>query len=388
MAPRTLSRGARRDTGQRRGRAPRDQVRPGCCVPLRIASRDRRGRRDLRADGCRPVARPGGADRVGGVVEHGADVAIGSRYVPGGITLNWPRRRRRVSRWGNRYAAGVLGLAINDATAGYRAYRSTALEQMRFDNVTAEGYGFQIEMTYRIVRLGGKVVEFPITFRDRMEGESKFTGSIVREALLLVVKLWIADFGGTTATAGARRLTNWDHAREVVAGGWSLDQTGRRPRAGREPTPRPVVDWTPPGGVIDPGETISEGLVREVREETGLVVHELTRCALPGGRAGARTRLGAHRGGLGGRRLGRDVHRRSRRHRRTVPGGAVPRGSHDPGGEPRHGSGCRSATGSERRAPSTRSAMRPPPISASGCSAAIAATPASSGCGDRHQRRA
>lgn len=130
------------------------------------------------------------------VVEHGADVAIGSRYVPGGITLNWPRRRRLVSRWGNRYAAGVLGLAINDVTSGYRAYRAEALERMSFDSIRAGGYGFQIEMTYRIVRLGGKVVEFPITFRDRMEGESKFNGSIVREALGLVVRLWIADFGG------------------------------------------------------------------------------------------------------------------------------------------------------------------------------------------------
>jgi dolichol-phosphate mannosyltransferase len=130
------------------------------------------------------------------IVEHGADVAIGSRYVPGGVTLNWPRRRRWVSRWGNRYAAGVLGLAINDATAGYRAYRSSALERMEFDSVVAEGYGFQIEMAYRIVRLGGKVVEFPITFRDRTEGESKFTGSIMREAMGLVVRLWIADFGG------------------------------------------------------------------------------------------------------------------------------------------------------------------------------------------------
>ena len=130
------------------------------------------------------------------VVQHGADVAIGSRYVPGGITLNWPRRRRWVSRWGNRYAAGILGLAINDVTAGYRAYSAQALERMTFDSITAEGYGFQIEMTYRIVRLGGKVVEFPITFRDRMEGESKFTGSIMREALGLVVRLWIADFGG------------------------------------------------------------------------------------------------------------------------------------------------------------------------------------------------
>lgn len=130
------------------------------------------------------------------IVEHGADVAIGSRYVPGGITLDWPPRRRWVSRWGNRYAAGVLGLAVNDATAGFRAYRSGALEQMEFDSVRAEGYGFQVEMTYRLVRIGGKVVEFPITFRDRAEGESKFSGSIVREALLLVVKLWIADFGG------------------------------------------------------------------------------------------------------------------------------------------------------------------------------------------------
>ena len=130
------------------------------------------------------------------VVEHGADLAVGSRYVPGGITLNWPRRRRMVSRWGNRYAAGVLGLALNDVTAGYRAYRTTALERMRFDSVQAEGYGFQIEMTYRLVRLGGRIVEFPITFRDRMAGESKFSGSIIREAFGLVLRLWVADFGG------------------------------------------------------------------------------------------------------------------------------------------------------------------------------------------------
>ncbi|MFZ4811107.1 MAG: polyprenol monophosphomannose synthase [Ilumatobacteraceae bacterium] len=130
------------------------------------------------------------------VVEHGADLAIGSRYVPGGITLNWPRRRRWLSRWGNRYAAGVLGLAVNDVTAGYRAYRSTALERMEFDSVVADGYGFQIEMTYRLVRLGGKVVEFPITFPDRTEGESKMSGSIVSEALGLVLRLWVADFGG------------------------------------------------------------------------------------------------------------------------------------------------------------------------------------------------
>lgn len=129
-------------------------------------------------------------------VEHGADLAIGSRYVPGGRTVDWPSGRRRLSRWGNRYAAGVLGLAVNDATAGYRAYSADALERMKFETVRAEGYGFQVEMTYRLVSLGGKIVEFPITFRDRVEGSSKMSGSIIREASVLVARLWVSDFRG------------------------------------------------------------------------------------------------------------------------------------------------------------------------------------------------
>jgi dolichol-phosphate mannosyltransferase len=129
-------------------------------------------------------------------VEHGAALAIGSRYVPGGITENWPGSRRWLSRWGNRYAAGVLGLAVNDATAGFRAYRSGALEQMDFESVRADGYGFQVEMTHRLVRIGGRIVEFPITFRERRLGESKLSNGIVREALLLVVRLWLQDRRG------------------------------------------------------------------------------------------------------------------------------------------------------------------------------------------------
>jgi glycosyltransferase involved in cell wall biosynthesis len=129
-------------------------------------------------------------------IEHGADLAIGSRYVPGGRTVDWPPRRRMLSRWGNRYAAGVLGLAINDATAGYRAYSAAALERMQFEKVKADGYGFQVEMTFRLLRVNGKMVEFPITFHDRTEGESKMSGHIIREALLLVLKLWINDFRG------------------------------------------------------------------------------------------------------------------------------------------------------------------------------------------------
>ena len=126
-------------------------------------------------------------------ISHGADLAIGSRYVPGGRIDRWPWSRRWLSRWGNRYAAGVLGLAVNDATAGYRAYRCETLQRMGFDRVTADGYGFQIEMTHRMVRAGGKIVEFPIAFRDRGAGESKLDRGIVREAVWLVVRLWVAD---------------------------------------------------------------------------------------------------------------------------------------------------------------------------------------------------
>jgi dolichol-phosphate mannosyltransferase len=131
-----------------------------------------------------------------GIVELGADVAIGSRYVPGGRTINWPRHRRLLSRWGNRYAAGVLGLAVNDATSGFRAYRVGTLRSMDVDTVSGKGYGFQVEMTHRAVRGTAKVVEFPITFRDRTLGQSKMSGDIVHEALFLVLRLWAADRRG------------------------------------------------------------------------------------------------------------------------------------------------------------------------------------------------
>lgn len=130
------------------------------------------------------------------VVEHGADLCIGSRYVPGGITENWPRGRRWLSRWGNRYAAGVLGLAVNDATAGFRAYRSGALVDMDLTTVRADGYGFQVEMTHRLVRQHGRIVEFPITFRERTDGESKMSRGIVLEAMVLVLRLWVEDRRG------------------------------------------------------------------------------------------------------------------------------------------------------------------------------------------------
>lgn len=129
-------------------------------------------------------------------IEHGADLAIGSRYVPGGRTLDWPWQRRVLSRWGNRYAAGALGLAVNDATSGMRAYSTDALRRMDYETVMADGYGFQVEMTHRLVGIGGRIVEFPITFSERVAGESKLNKGIIGEALLLVMRLWVGDVRG------------------------------------------------------------------------------------------------------------------------------------------------------------------------------------------------
>jgi len=123
----------------------------------------------------------------------GIDLVIGSRYVPGGSVVGWPRRRTWLSRWGNRYAAIMLGLAVNDATAGYRVYRADALSAMSLTGVQAGGYCFQVEMTYKAVRRGMSVVEVPIEFRDRVAGTSKMSRGIVVEAFGLVTVWGLAD---------------------------------------------------------------------------------------------------------------------------------------------------------------------------------------------------
>lgn len=136
------------------------------------------------------------------VVDAGADLVIGSRYVPGGSTPQWPPVRRFLSVWANRYAAAMLGLAVNDATAGYRAYRADVLQRIDLGSARADGYGFQVELVYRVVRLGGRIVEVPITFVDRVEGSSKMSARIVLEALGLVT-LW----GVRDVLTGRRRRT-------------------------------------------------------------------------------------------------------------------------------------------------------------------------------------
>lgn len=116
------------------------------------------------------------------------DVVIGSRYVAGGTIPSWSIPRLWLSRGGNQYASVMLGLKVKDSTAGYRVYSRDALGKIDYATVTADGYGFQIEMTYR-ARLGGaSIVEVPISFTDRTRGESKMSSAIVVEALWLVTK--------------------------------------------------------------------------------------------------------------------------------------------------------------------------------------------------------
>jgi dolichol-phosphate mannosyltransferase len=116
----------------------------------------------------------------------GADLAIGTRYMPGGKIPDWPWHRRAISRAGNIYARRMLGLAARDATSGYRAYHRRALERINLTAVRADGYGFQVEMAYKVARAGGILAEVPIEFRDRTLGRSKMSSRIVVEALVLV----------------------------------------------------------------------------------------------------------------------------------------------------------------------------------------------------------
>jgi dolichol-phosphate mannosyltransferase len=131
--------------------------------------------------------------RLIGAIDAGAALAIGSRYVPGGRTAGWPWYRRMLSRGGNIYAAALLGLTVQDATAGYRAFRDMTVRKIDPASCKASGYGFQVEMTWRTEQAGLEVVEVPITFRDRIVGQSKMNAMIALEAILLITKWGIAD---------------------------------------------------------------------------------------------------------------------------------------------------------------------------------------------------
>ena len=118
-----------------------------------------------------------------------ADLVLGTRYVAGGGTEGWTRSREFISRGGNLYARLVLWLPFHDLTGGFKCFRRKVLETIDLDAVRSTGYAFQIELTYRAVKAGFAVKEVPIIFPDRTRGESKMSGSIVREAMVNVVRL-------------------------------------------------------------------------------------------------------------------------------------------------------------------------------------------------------
>ncbi len=135
---------------------------------------------EMDADGSH---RPEDLGRILEASDKGADLVLGSRWVPGGGVVNWPWYRKFISRGGTFYAQLMLGLPIKDATGGYRAFRRETLERLPLDEVESQGYCFQIDMARRVLDEGMSIVEVPITFVERVRGESKMSGHIVREAL-------------------------------------------------------------------------------------------------------------------------------------------------------------------------------------------------------------
>jgi len=118
----------------------------------------------------------------------GSDAVIGSRYVDGGGTKDWPLHRRMLSKWGNLYTAAILGVRVRDCTSGFRAYRATALAAIAPETTAAEGYAFLTELVVRLSRKGLVISEVPIMFADREKGTSKMSGRIIAESMLLVTR--------------------------------------------------------------------------------------------------------------------------------------------------------------------------------------------------------
>ncbi len=127
------------------------------------------------------------------LAEQGADLVVGSRYVAGGGTANWGVGRKIISRGGSLYARTILGIDVRDVTAGFVCWRRAALQAIDLPTITSNGYSFQIEMKYRALRRGLKIVETPIVFVDRRVGQSKMSRAIFMEALL---KVWALRFRG------------------------------------------------------------------------------------------------------------------------------------------------------------------------------------------------
>jgi dolichol-phosphate mannosyltransferase len=138
-------------------------------------------------------------------LDRGADLAIGSRYVPGGEIPHWAWYRRALSRYGNRYACFVLGMTIRDTTSGFRAYQADTLKSIDVFSTRAKGYGFQIETAYRVSQKSFALDEVPIVFRDRVRGASKMSPAVMSEEMVLVTWWGVRDRVLSRARARVRR---------------------------------------------------------------------------------------------------------------------------------------------------------------------------------------
>jgi dolichol-phosphate mannosyltransferase len=137
-----------------------------------------------------------------------ADLVLGSRYCNGIRVINWPLRRLLLSTTAGRYVRWITGMPFTDPTGGFKCFRRRALEAINLQEVRSNGYSFQIEMTHRIWRQGMRVVEVPIIFTDRFQGTSKMSGKIVREALIMVWRLWLQN--------GLRRSPRFSHSQKCA----------------------------------------------------------------------------------------------------------------------------------------------------------------------------
>jgi dolichol-phosphate mannosyltransferase len=136
---------------------------------------------------------------------HDADLVIGSRWVPGGSVVNWPFRRELLSRGGNLYVRLLLGVAVRDATAGYRLFRRATLEAIDLETVESTGYVFQTDMVVRCLRSGLRVREVPIEFVERVRGDSKMSGQVAVESLRLITRWGVRERGERVLRALRRR---------------------------------------------------------------------------------------------------------------------------------------------------------------------------------------
>lgn len=157
---------------------------------------------EMDADGSH---RPEDLPRLLAAYGNGADAVIGSRYVPGGTVVNWPKSREFLSRGANIYNRVMLGISVRDATGGFRVYTAGTLRAIDMNNIESAGYCFQIDMTLRVLQAGLKLVEVPITFVERERGSSKMSNAVIREAFLRVAQWGISARLRGRSAASVRR---------------------------------------------------------------------------------------------------------------------------------------------------------------------------------------